>query len=123
MQTIGRAARHLEGKVIMYADHITESMERAIRETTRRRAIQQAYNQKHHIQPKSIAKEVGLGLRAIIPEKQAEDKLNLKKVPPEEIPSLLKELNSEMQLAAANLDFEKAADLRDLIAQIKNNQS
>ncbi len=123
VQTIGRAARHLEGKVIMYADHITESMERAIRETTRRRAIQQAYNQKHHIQPKSIAKEVGLGLRAIIPEKQAEDKLNLKKVPPEEIPSLLKELNSEMQLAAANLDFEKAADLRDLIVQIKNNQS
>lgn len=121
VQTIGRAARHVEGKVIMYADRITESMERAIRETTRRRAIQQAYNQKHHIQPKSIAKEIGLGLRAIIPEKQAEDKLNLKKVPPEEIPSLLKELNSEMQLAAANLDFEKAADLRDLIAQIKTN--
>ena len=121
VQTIGRAARHVEGKVIMYADHITESMERAIRETTRRRAIQQVYNQKHHIQPKSIAKEIGLGLRAIIPEKQAEDKLNLKKVPPEEIPNLLKELNSEMQLAAANLDFEKAADLRDLIAQIKTN--
>ena len=119
IQTIGRAARHEEGKVIMYADHITESMEKAISETNRRREIQQSYNKEHNITPHSVKKEVSEGLRALIPEKKKDDKLNLKKVPPEEIPTLIKELTSEMKLAAANLDFERAADLRDLIEKIK----
>ncbi len=118
VQTIGRAARHLEGRVIMYADHITESMERAISETTRRRSIQQTYNHEHGITPKSVKKAVGLGLRAIIPEKSQPDQLNLKKLPPEEIPSLIKELTSKMQLASASLDFEEAAKLRDLIREL-----
>ena len=123
IQTIGRAARHVEGKVIMYADHITESMERAISETNRRREIQQEYNEKHHITPKSVKKEVSAGLRAIIPEKLQENKLDLKKVPVEEYPSLIKELTSQMQLAAANLEFEQAASLRDLIDKIKKEQA
>ena len=120
IQTIGRAARHVEGHVIMYGDHITESMERAISETNRRREIQQAYNKKHNITPTSVKKEISAGLRAIIPEKEKENKLDLRKVPKEEIPKLIKELESQMKLAAANLDFEHAADLRDLIEKIKN---
>ena len=119
IQTIGRAARHVEGKVIMYADFITDSMERAISETNRRREIQQDYNKKHHITPQSVKKEVSVGLRAIIPEKAKENKLDLRKVPKEEYPKLIKELTSQMQLAAANLEFEQAASLRDLIEQIK----
>ena len=122
IQTIGRAARHVEGKVIMYADHITESMAKAIDETNRRRKIQQKYNEEHHITPKGIKKEVGAGLRAIIPEKATPDKLDLKKVPPEELPNLVKHLKSEMQLAAANLEFERAAALRDLIRKIEEGE-
>ncbi|MBR5647362.1 excinuclease ABC subunit UvrB [Candidatus Saccharibacteria bacterium] len=119
IQTIGRAARHVEGKVIMYADFITESMEQAIAETNRRREIQEQYNIEHNITPTSIKKEVSLGLRAIIPEKAVENKLDIKRVPKDELPNLVKQLSSEMQLAAANLEFEKAALLRDEINKIK----
>ena len=121
IQTIGRAARHVEGRVIMYADYITESMEKAISETNRRREIQKEYNTKHNITPTSVQKEISAGLRAIIPEKVKETKLDLKRVPKDELPSLIKSLSSEMQLAAANLDFEKAALLRDEIAKIKES--
>lgn len=119
VQTIGRAARHEEGKVIMYADNMTDSMQRAIDETYRRRKIQQAYNEKHHITPRSVKKEISAGLRAIIPEKEKSNKLNLKKIPREEYPQIIKELSSQMQLAAANLEFERAADLRDQIEDVK----
>lgn len=122
IQTIGRAARHVEGKVIMYADHVTESMHKAIDETMRRREIQEQYNKEHNITPRSVAKEIGLGLRAIIPEKEEAAGLDLKRIPKEELPSLIKELQSQMQLAAANLDFEKAAMLRDQIAEVKGEQ-
>lgn len=120
IQTIGRAARHEEGKVIMYADFITESMEKAISETNRRREIQKEYNAINNITPTSIKKEVSKGLRAIIPGKQVENKLDIKRVPKDELPNLIKSLMSEMQLAAANLEFEKAALLRDEIEKIKN---
>ena len=119
VQTIGRAARHVEGKVIMYANNMTGSMERAISETYRRREIQQKYNEEHHITPKSVAKEIGEGLRAIIPEKEKSNKLDLRKIPREELPQIIKELSSQMQLAAANLEFERAAELRDQIEDIK----
>ena len=119
IQTIGRAARHVEGKVIMYANFVTESMEKAISETNRRREIQKQYNFEHDITPTSIKKEISAGLRAIIPEKQVENKLDIKRIPKDELPNLVKSLTSEMQLAAANLDFEKAAALRDEIAKIK----
>lgn len=120
IQTIGRAARHVEGHVIMYADNLTESMERAISETNRRRAIQQDYNTEHHITPRSVQKEISAGLRALIPEKQESARLDLKHIPPEELSSLIKELTSQMQLAAANLDFERAAMLRDQITEIQD---
>ncbi|MBR3180326.1 excinuclease ABC subunit UvrB [Candidatus Saccharibacteria bacterium] len=120
IQTIGRAARHEEGKVIMYADFITESMERAIEETNRRRAIQKEYNEEHGITPTSIKKAVSAGLRAIIPEKEKVDKLDIKRIPKDELPGLVKQLTSEMQLAAANLEFERAALLRDEIAKIRD---
>lgn len=121
IQTIGRAARHEEGKVIMYANFITESMEKAISETNRRREIQKEYNAKHGITPTSVKKEVGLGLRAIIPEKEKVDKLDIKRIPKDELPALVKQLSSEMQLAAANLEFERAAALRDEIEKIKTH--
>ena len=123
IQTIGRAARHERGHVIMYGDHITDSMEKSISETNRRREIQREYNIEHNITPHSVKKEIGAGLRAIIPEKEEAARLDLKKVPKEELPSLIKELQSQMQLAAANLDFEKAAMLRDQIAEVKGTQT
>ncbi len=123
IQTIGRAARHVEGKVIMYADNITESMEKAITETNRRREIQQAYNKEHGITPRGIQKEISKGLRAIIPEKEQKNTLDLRKVPKEEYPKLIKQLESEMKLAAANLDFERAASIRDLIEDIKSGKA
>ena len=119
IQTIGRAARHVEGKVIMYANYITESMEKAITETNRRREIQKEYNFKHHITPTSVQKEISKGLRAIIPEKQVENKLDIKRIPKDELPALIKSLKSEMQLAAANLEFEKAALIRDEVKKIE----
>ena len=121
IQTIGRAARHLDGKVLMYADTITGSMRRAIDETDRRRTIQRAYNVEHNITPTSVAKALDEGLRAIIPKKDTDKKstINLKKIPKDEYPGLVKDLSGQMDLASANLDFEKAAELRDLIAEIR----
>jgi len=122
IQTIGRAARHLDGKVLMYADKITDSMQRAIDETGRRRTIQTAYNVEHNITPTSVAKEIDEGLRGIIPKKDDDkkSKLNLKKIPKDEYDSLVKDLSAQMDLASANLEFEKAAELRDVIADIRS---
>jgi len=120
IQTIGRAARHLNGKVLMYADNITRSMKAAIDETNRRRGIQEAYNAEHGITPTSVAKEIGEGLRAIIPMKEdTSKKLNLSKIPKDEYAGLIKDLSAQMDLASANLEFEKAAEIRDQIAEIK----
>ncbi|HTJ73016.1 MAG TPA: excinuclease ABC subunit UvrB [Verrucomicrobiae bacterium] len=122
LQTIGRAARHQEGTVYMYADNITRSMQAAIDETTRRHTIQKAYNEEHNITPTSIAKEIDEGLRAIIPDKDKDKpvKLDLKKIPKDEYKTLVKELTGQMELASANLEFEKAAEIRDMIADIKS---
>lgn len=95
-------------------------MEKAISETARRRELQTEYNKKHHITPKSVTKEISAGLRALIPEKETESKLDIKRIPKEELPNLVKELQSQMRLAAANLEFERAALLRDQIAEIEN---
>lgn len=121
IQTIGRAARHLDGRVLMYADVITDSMRRAIDETQRRREIQQAYNKKHGITPRSIAKKMDEGLRAIIPKKE-EKKLDIKRIPKDEYPELIRELSAQMDLASANLEFEKAAELRDMIAELNQTR-
>jgi excinuclease ABC subunit B len=120
IQTIGRASRHVDGKVYMYADKMTDSMRKAIDETSRRRIIQTEYNKKNNIIPVGIDKAISDGLRAIIPKKgDNSNKINLKKIPKDEYPSLVRELNSQMILASANLEFEQAADLRDQIADIK----
>lgn len=118
IQTIGRAARHLEGRVIMYADHVTGSMQRALDETNRRRKIQADYNKKHGITPEGIARAVEKGMRPDMPEEPK--KLNLKKIPKDEYGHIISELTAQMELASANLQFEKAAELRDIIADVKS---
>jgi excinuclease ABC subunit B len=117
IQTVGRAARHQEGRVIMYADRVTGSMQRTIDETNRRRLIQEEYNIKHNITPTSISREIG----DMLPREAKEDvpKLDLKKIPKDEYKHLIKDLTAQMDLASANLQFEKAAELRDIIAEVK----
>jgi excinuclease ABC subunit B len=119
IQTVGRAARHVDGHVIMYADHITDSMRKTMSETTRRRKIQEAYNREHGITPTGISRAVEERMSQELPEEAKRAKLDLKKIPKDEYGSLLKDLSSQMELAAANLEFEKAAELRDLIKDIK----
>ncbi len=121
IQTIGRAARHIDGKVLMYGDRMTDSMKQAIEETDRRRTIQATYNQAHNITPVGVDKEIGEGLRALIPKKEEDkNKIDLRKVPKDEYAHLIRELSAQMDLASANLEFEKAAELRDVINDIKS---
>ena len=122
IQTIGRAARHQEGRVIMYADNMTKSMHQAIDETNRRRTIQEDYNKEHHITPTGINKSIDEGLRALIPKEAETVKHELSKIPKEDYGRVIKDLTAEMELAAANLQFESAAEIRDLIAELKNRQ-
>lgn len=124
IQIVGRAARHLDGKVLMYADKITRSMQQAIDETARRRTIQTTYNIEHGITPVSIAKAIDEGLRALIPKKDdGKSNLDIKKIPKDEYPSLIKDLSGQMELASANLEFEKAAELRDIISEMRAKMS
>ena len=124
IQTIGRAARNENGHVIMYADSITGSMQRAIAETNRRRVIQQEYNEKHGLVPKTIKKEI----RDII-EIGAKEKDTLskhangeKKLSRLERERLIEQLTAEMKSAASNLEFEKAAYIRDKIKELRNQK-
>lgn len=119
IQTVGRAARHVDGHVIMYADVTTDSMRRTFEETTRRRGIQETYNKEHGITPRGVAKKIDEGLRAVIPGEAKNAKKDLKKIPKEEIPSVIRDLTAQMDLAAANLQFEEAAELRDIISDLK----
>ena len=116
IQTIGRAARNAEGKVIMYADKMTDSMKRAIDETNRRRTIQKAYNDKHGITPKTIVKEVHSVLE--ITSKAELDSAETSKMSASQRKSLIEKLTAEMKRAAKELDFETAALLRDRIKRI-----
>jgi excinuclease ABC subunit B len=120
IQVMGRAARHLDGKVIMYADSITRYMKKAIEETGRRRQIQQKFNQKHHITPRSIQKAIH-DIGEMIPKKaeEAEKTLPMADIPADEAKHLIKELEQKMNLAAANLEFEKAAQIQDQIILLK----
>ena len=120
IQTMGRGARHVEGKVIMYADRRTGSMERAIGETTRRRKIQQAYNEKHGITPAGIIKAIRES-RLAGKQKPQDEKpiIDPKSIPKDELPHILKDLENQMALAAANLEFERAAHIRDQITSLK----
>ncbi|MCM1545797.1 MAG: excinuclease ABC subunit UvrB [Clostridiales bacterium] len=113
VQTIGRAARNAEGRVIMYADEITGSMRRAIDETTRRRKIQKAYNDEHGIVPKTIIKESKISL-GITNKKSVGDDIKLADIPAE-----IEKLKGLMKVASAQLDFEKAIEIRDTISQLR----
>ena len=115
IQTIGRAARNADGTVIMYANTITGSMQRAIDETERRRKIQNEYNEKHGIVPKTVIKDVRKAIETI---ELAEEDLSI--MPEEDFDVMIANLNDEMITAAENLEFEKAAELRDRIKELKN---
>ena len=119
IQTVGRAARHEEGHVIMYADRVTKSMQTTMDETTRRRKIQEAYNTEHGITPTGIKRAIEKGMSLELTDEAKRAKLDLKKIPKDEYGSLIRDLTSQMDLAAANLQFEAAAELRDLIEDIK----
>ena len=116
IQTIGRAARNTDGKVIMYADELTESMEKAITETNRRRKIQSEYNKKHNITPKTINKAIRDTIKATMIE-DIQEEYHIEKE--ESIEEVIAKLTEEMLKYAANMEFEKAAELRDKIKEIE----
>jgi excinuclease ABC subunit B len=121
IQTIGRAARHVSGMVLMYADNMTASMERAINETERRRARQLAYNAEHNIDPQSIRKSVRDILSSVYAdrERHAAGKKALREVPRDVLMATITKLDREMREAASKLEFEKAAALRDELWELR----
>lgn len=122
IQTIGRAARNAEGRVIMYADKMTDSMASAIRETERRRSIQMAYNEKHGITPQTVKKSVREVIEATKVAEEKADYLphaDFKKMPKKDRVAVIERMEEEMKEAARNLMFERAAELRDLILELK----
>ena len=129
IQTIGRAARHIEGSVIMYADKITRSMQRAIDETNRRRKLQTSFNEEHNITPRGITKDVKT-LSERIKAMSGENRevldgksvaVALAGIPKDEALRLMKDLESQMRGAAKQLEFEKAAQLRDQIIELRRS--
>lgn len=123
IQTIGRAARNADGRVIMYADVITDSMRHAIEETHRRREIQKKYNDEHGITPTTIKKAVRdlIAISKAATEPKADMEKDIESMSHKELEKLLKELSKQMHKAAAELDFERAAELRDRIIEIKKS--
>jgi excinuclease ABC subunit B len=128
IQTIGRAARHVEGLALLYADNLTASMAKAISETERRRAIQHAYNQRHGIVPTPAGKRSGNSILAFLEmsRRLSDDQLDQaarqaehNEVPLESLPELITQLEDKMKAAAKNLEFEEAANLRDRIKQLR----
>jgi excinuclease ABC subunit B len=120
IQTIGRAARHVDGHVIMFADRETASMRRAIDETNRRRALQHAYNESHGVVPVGITKSIrDLGDRVRAVAESQEAYTAVAELPKEEILRLVKELETQMRTAARQLEFERAAELRDQITELR----
>jgi excinuclease ABC subunit B len=127
IQTIGRAARHVDGHVIMYADKVTRSMKAAIDETYRRRLIQIAHNEEHGIQPRGIIKEIrdlSDRMRAVAEESVGYDTDDagpgvIAHIPRDELTRMVKDLESQMKTASKNLEFEKAALLRDQVVELR----
>jgi excinuclease ABC subunit B len=126
IQTSGRAARHLNGEVIMYADRITESIKTALGETERRRKVQEEYNRKNGITPESIKKSIRELLQSVYErdyytvevEKEAEEVFDS----PEALEEKIKELTAEMRAAATRLDFERAAEIRDRVRAYRKKE-
>jgi excinuclease ABC subunit B len=128
IQTIGRAARHVEGVALLYADNLTDSMAKAISETERRRAIQQTYNEKHGITPTPAGKRAGNSILAFLEIsrrlsddqlEQATEQAEHNEVPLDSLPELIQQLEEKMKTAAKNLEFEEAANLRDRIKNLR----
>ncbi|MEY3544384.1 MAG: excinuclease subunit UvrB [Cyanobacteriota bacterium] len=128
IQTIGRAARHVEGVALLYADNLTDSMDKAITETERRRAIQQTYNEKHGITPTPAGKRAGNSILAFLEVsrrlndeqlEQATEQAEHNEVPLDALPELIQQLEEKMKNAAKNLEFEEAANLRDRIKGLR----
>jgi len=128
IQTIGRAARHVEGVALLYADNLTDSMAKAISETERRRAIQQTYNEQHGITPQPAGKRAGNSILAFLEISrrlndeqlvQATEQAQHNEVPLDSLPELIQQLEEKMKSAAKNLDFEQAAQLRDRIKELR----
>jgi excinuclease ABC subunit B len=128
IQTIGRAARHVEGVALLYADNLTDSMAKAIGETERRRAIQQTYNDKHGITPTPAGKRAGNSILAFLEVsrrlndeqlEQATEQAEHNEVPLDSLPELIQQLEDKMKAAAKNLEFEEAANLRDRIKGLR----
>ncbi|MFC1571768.1 excinuclease ABC subunit UvrB [Candidatus Margulisiibacteriota bacterium] len=119
IQTVGRAARNINGQVILYAENMTGSMRRAIKETNRRRKLQVEFNKKNKITPKTIVKEIA-DISDRIQESKLEEIRKLKEfIPKSEVPDLIRALEDEMQMAATELNFEKAAEIRDRVKELK----
>ena len=118
IQTIGRAARHVDGTVIMYADQITGSMQRAIDETNRRRALQQKFNEEHGIIPHTVQKSVRRALEGMSPAEETDEKPS-----PQKLSQMIADLRDEMLLAAESLEFERAAELRDRIKKLEHGEA
>ncbi len=119
IQTMGRASRHIDGHVIMYADSLTRSMKAAINETSRRRQIQEAYNEKHGITPQGIKKaikDITERVKTVAETRTSYDAAPINK---EDIARVIKDMESQMKTAARNLEFEKAALLRDRILDLR----
>lgn len=110
IQTIGRAARNANSKVVLYADKMTDSIKKAVSETERRRALQKEYNEKHNITPQTIVKPI---------REKVVDISDVKHIPVADIPNVIVELEAEMYEAAEALEFEKAIKIRDTIAKLK----
>lgn len=122
IQTIGRAARNSNGHVIMYADKMTKSMEIAINETKRRRAMQEEYNEKHGITPQTIQKGIRDSIRATQAAEEPEEysaSAKLEKLTKKDKEAMIAQMEAEMKEAAKALNFERAAELRDLLLELK----
>jgi excinuclease ABC subunit B len=127
IQTMGRASRHLEGRAILYADRITDSMRRAMDETDRRRRIQRAYNEEHGIIPQSIINKMDMGLAEIMKaeygEVSEEETAGLPEFnSQEELDSFIAKLETDMREAAKKFEFERAAKLRDTIKELREKE-
>jgi len=127
IQTMGRAARHLEGRAILYADRITDSMRKAMNETDRRRVIQRAYNVEHHITPQSIINKMDMGLAQILKAEYGEvEDTEIAGAPEftsqEQLDGYITQMEADMREAARKFDFEKAARLRDMIKELREKE-
>jgi excinuclease ABC subunit B len=122
IQTMGRAARHINAHAVMYADNITQSMQKAIKETTRRRQVQAAYNKEHGITPQGIKKAIKDITERVQAVAEARVPYSVNPISKEEINQLIKQLESQMKSAAKNLEFEKAAIIRDRIIELRKDE-